>query len=151
MKRTIATTPYKAAPNVVLVDAQVEVCPKCGDRVIHTPAIEQLHTLITLVLAEKKSRLSGAEIRFMRNHIGLESGEFAKVIGSDPGTVSRWESGKQAVGRHSDLLIRALVLLHNKAAFRPAVFRDVEWNIATAGLLSFRYSDKKWASEKAAA
>jgi putative zinc finger/helix-turn-helix YgiT family protein len=136
---------------LVLVDAQIEVCPKCGDRVIHTPAVDQLHELITSVLAEKKSRLSGSEIRFMRNHIGLESGEFAKVIGSDPGTVSRWESGKQTVGRHSDLLIRALVLLHNKATFKPEVFREVEWNVETVGRMAFRYRRKKWATEKVAA
>ena len=32
----------------------------------------------------------------------------AKLIGSDPATVSRWESDKQAIGHHTDLLLRAM-------------------------------------------
>ena len=151
MKSGSETIPYRGAPNVVLMGAQVDRCGSCGEYVLHTPAIDQLHSLITSALASKSTRLTGPEIRFMRNHLGLDSGEFAKVIGSDPGTVSRWESGKQPAGRHADLLLRALVLLHNKEQFVPNVFRDVEWDMEPSGHLTFRYAAKKWSKTTLAA
>jgi putative zinc finger/helix-turn-helix YgiT family protein len=103
--------PYKALPGVVLVGVEVRRCPECGEFEVVIPAIDRLNKVLAKEVIEKAGRLSGAEIRFLRSYLGYSAVEFARVIHSDPSTISRWEAGKQEIGPHPDLLLRAMVAL----------------------------------------
>ncbi len=93
-----------------------------GDPVI--PNLLQLHEVIAKGLALQKKRLSGNEIRFLRTHIGLSSGDFAKkIVKVSPETVSRWENNKQTMDVSIELLLRMLVL--KKIRFDDYEFEDL--------------------------
>lgn len=114
MKRENA--PYRSLPGVVLVDVEVSRCPACGEHIVAIPAIDELHKLIAKSLIGDKRRLGGAEVKFLRKHLGYASADFAKVIGTAAATVSRWENGAQPLSRHADLLLRALLMIGKKVA-----------------------------------
>lgn len=82
---------YGKSIDVVLENVRVLRCPSCGEEEIELPNIEDLHALIAKTLARKPERLTPGEIRWLRTHLGYSSVDFAKVMGVQPETVSRWE------------------------------------------------------------
>lgn len=54
----------------------------------------------------QKSPLSGKEIRFLRKHMAMKAIEFAKRVGVDNATVSRWENDKENPADAADRAIR---------------------------------------------
>ena len=70
------------------------------------PAIKQLMQLIARDLLEKPGSLTGEEIRFLRKRLGKKQTDFAKDLGLEPETLSRYENDKLAVSEASDKLIR---------------------------------------------
>lgn len=97
-------------PNVRLIGLPVQKCTACGTLRIRVPAIEALHRALAVVVLKKRSRLTGAEARFLRKYIGLSGVDFARRIGAEPETVSRWENDKQPMGPQTDRLLRLLVV-----------------------------------------
>ncbi len=53
--------------------------------------------------------LAPIEVRFLRKHIGLSTGDFAECMGVSRETVSRWETGNKTMGGQADRLLRLLV------------------------------------------
>lgn len=96
--------------NVYLEGISVYVCPYCETKVAQIPKIEQLHDLIGRALAAKPAPLTGAEVRFLRKNLGISARKWAEMIGVDPATLSRWESGGQKCSASLDLLVRLLYL-----------------------------------------
>ncbi len=94
---------------VHLNGVEVSVCPSCGNTETRVPRVEQLHQLIANVLATKGSPLRGAEIRFLRKHLGWSGKTFAENFATDPTTVSKWEHDKQPMDARTQLLLRVLV------------------------------------------
>jgi transcriptional regulator with XRE-family HTH domain len=60
----------------------------------------------------KTNRLSATEIRFLRKSLGWSGADFARHIGVDPATVSRWETGAQDIGQVADRFLRLLISVH---------------------------------------
>jgi putative zinc finger/helix-turn-helix YgiT family protein len=114
MTTTREKVPYAALPGTVLGGVEVSRCPTCGEHEVALPAIDQLNRLLAQAVIRKPARLGGGEIRFLRSYLGYSSSEFARAIGSDPATVSRWEGGKKPIGHHVDLLLRAMVAIDKK-------------------------------------
>src|SRR5579883_463805 len=79
-------------PNVTLKDIEVRRCPNCGDYEPLIPQIEDLHRVIAFAVATQPSRLSAAEIKFLRKYLGWSGADFAKRMGVSQETVSRWEN-----------------------------------------------------------
>jgi len=96
-------------PYVVLEQVHVSRCPKCGAAEVAIPAMEQLHALIAVEVAQKDTRLTPDEVKYLRKYLGLSSGDFAEVMGVDPATVSRWENGLRPLGHGYERLLRVLV------------------------------------------
>ncbi|MGH9765172.1 MAG: type II TA system antitoxin MqsA family protein [Blastocatellia bacterium] len=94
--------------NVYLENIEVRVCDSCGDQIPRISRINDLHATIGRALVMKPTLLVGKEIRFLRQHLGMKSREFAALLRVDNSTLSRWEQGDQAVGPQSDGLIRLL-------------------------------------------
>jgi DNA-binding transcriptional regulator YiaG len=57
----------------------------------------------------KPARLSGAEVKFLRKHLGWSGADFAAHVGVDPTTVSAWENERKPFGTSSDRLLRLMV------------------------------------------
>ena len=136
--------PYMALPGTVLVDVPVSRCPSCGEYEVAIPAIDQLNQMLAQEVIRKPSRLAGAEVRFLRTYLGLSGADFAKLIGSDPATVSRWEGDKQPIGHHTDLLLRAMVALDKKVEEYPiTTFAGIR-DKAAKPRYAFKHSAKTW-------
>jgi putative zinc finger/helix-turn-helix YgiT family protein len=97
-------------PNVVLLGLEFRRCPNCGEEERVMPRLAQLHRVIAEAIAEKVARLTGAEIRFMRKHLGWSGEKFADVMGVRTETVSRWENEKEPMGVVSERLLRLMAL-----------------------------------------
>ncbi|MBI2898143.1 MAG: YgiT-type zinc finger protein [Deltaproteobacteria bacterium] len=99
-------------PNVTLVDVEVRQCPRCGERTVGIPRVEELHRLLALELARKPERLLPNEIRFLRKYLGLSGVDFAERMRVDPATVSRWEREQepQPMGPQAELLLRLMAV-----------------------------------------
>jgi putative transcriptional regulator len=94
---------------VLLKGIELIKCGKCGsvDPVIPKPA--QIMRTLALAVISQPYRLTGAEVRFLRKHLGKTAEEFAKFLHVDKTVLSRWETGTHPVGEQSDRLIRLIV------------------------------------------
>jgi putative zinc finger/helix-turn-helix YgiT family protein len=92
-----------------LLGVPVHRCPECGDFEVEIPRIEELNRTLAGAIIRKPRRLSAAEIRFLRKSLGWSGTDFARQIGVDPATVSRWETGAQDMGQVADRFLRLLV------------------------------------------
>ena len=71
--------------------------------------VEGLHKAIGLHIIENRSKLSGAEFRFLRKEMNMSQISFGNMIELQGQTVAIWEkSGK--VPRFADLIVRTLYL-----------------------------------------
>ncbi|WP_375769574.1 helix-turn-helix domain-containing protein [Archangium gephyra] len=98
--------------DVILGSIEVRYCSACGDRTAIIPRIEALHRAIAIALAEKRERLLPKEIRFLRKYMGLSSSDFARKIGVNKATISRYESldDPKPMGKQTERLLRLMVL-----------------------------------------
>jgi putative zinc finger/helix-turn-helix YgiT family protein len=97
-------------PNVVLVGVEVRRCPSCGHHELVLPRVTELHRTIAHAVIHKPTRLSGAEVRYLRKYLGWSGADFAGHVGVDPSTVSNWETDKDPIGTSSDRLLRLMVV-----------------------------------------
>ena len=91
----------------------------CGESAAIPNPIE-IHRVIAKCLLMRRTPLTGKEIRFLRKHMVMKAIEFAKRIGVDNSTVSRWENGKE---KPSDIADRAIRL---SCAARLGYHREAE-------------------------
>lgn len=102
---------YKASGlPVTLVNVEVRRCKACGESMVAIPKIEQLHRTIAGAVISKRSRLTAAEIRFLRTHLGWSGSDFARHMGVKPETVSRWENGHDQMSPSADRLLRLMIV-----------------------------------------
>ncbi len=95
--------------HVTLVALAVARCQKCGNYEVAIPRIESLHRLIARALIEKRTRLTGEEVRFLRKSLGWSGADFARHMGVSDETVSRWETAAAPIGPQADRLLRLMV------------------------------------------
>ena len=96
-------------PEVILIDTEIARCQACGEEMAAIPRVEELHRVLAFALASHPARLTGTEIRFLRTYLGWSGKHFARVMGVDPATVSRWEHDKAPMGIQADRLLRMMV------------------------------------------
>lgn len=96
--------------NVFLDNLQIYTCPECAVQVPIIPKILKLHNAIGFAIVRKESRLTGAEVQFLRKNLRIKSQDWAAFLRSKKETVSRWENDSQTIGAQTDLLIRLLYL-----------------------------------------
>ncbi|MDA8079555.1 MAG: type II toxin-antitoxin system MqsA family antitoxin [Nitrospiraceae bacterium] len=95
--------------NIILSNIPIYTCA-CGETMPEIPHVERLHRLIASGLIKKKTLLTGKEIRFLRKEMGLGAKELAAVLGANPVTVSKWETGMERIGTANDRLIRMMYM-----------------------------------------
>lgn len=95
-------------PGIVIRDMEFHVCP-CGEsRVV--PRMAQLHRIIAEQVATKRARLTGAEVRFLRKHLGWSGEDFARAMDVTASTVSRWENERESMSVMAERLLRLMAL-----------------------------------------
>ncbi len=92
-------------PNIYLVGVRQFRC-ECGKELVEIPAIKQLMSLIARHVVLKNEALTGDEVRFLRKQLGQKAADFAAKVKLQPETLSRMETGKQAIGERTDNYIR---------------------------------------------
>lgn len=138
----LAGLPYP----VILVGVPIERCPACGEEAVTIPDPEGLHRLLAVTIVEADRPLLGGEIRFLRKLLDKSAEDMASLMGVDAKTLSRWENGRQKMGRVAERLLR--LLLHQKlvpdaATFAEELFPQLHEE-GEARPVTFRASDSGW-------
>jgi len=101
--------PLVGLPHVTLVDVEVRRCADCGDFTMEIPAHSRMIEIVTLALLNKRGKLTGREIRWLRGHMGWSGIQLAEHVGVSAESVSKWEHDHTNQARTADRLIRLLV------------------------------------------
>lgn len=98
----------KLAPEWALTveDTIVTRCNACGEEASGYQAPGLLMKAIAAAVVNKRKRLAGPEIRFLRGERTAE--DFAELLGVSPGQLSRWENGHETIGVANDRAVRLL-------------------------------------------
>lgn len=86
-----------------------------GDKVLDVNPKSFMQAVFNAI-PEKKGRLSGAEVRFLRSYMHLTQKAFGLLIGVDHSSVAKWESKKQEASGMDiqvEAILRARCRLHN--------------------------------------
>ncbi len=131
-------------PHVTLVGVEVRRCGACGEHEVVIPRIEELHRVMALTVIRKPNRLTGDEARFLRKYLGWSGVDFARHMGVQPETVSRWENGKESMGPVADRLLRSFVLLQQPVRdYSPATLAAIRTK-PVAVRLEMREKQNTW-------
>jgi DNA-binding transcriptional regulator YiaG len=74
------------------------------------PNVNDLMAASAWHIATQKYRLDGDEIRFLRKYLKMNAKEFARLIGVDNTTLSKWENASDGIGQSSETLVRSMAL-----------------------------------------
>ena len=137
-------------PGVTLVGVEVSRCAHCGEYEVAIPRIADLHRVMAHAVVRKSSRLTPAEIRFLRRSLGWSGRDFGDHMGATAETVSRWENGRAAMGAQADRLLRLLVLHRQPApSYDLAEMKRIARQDATDLHTRLVPTDTGWAAEAA--
>lgn len=106
MKRPLAMAPA-GLPHIIFEDAPALECARCGNRKPEVSNPEVLAAVAAGVLVRRPGRLSGNEIRFLREWMGLQGLEFAELLHVSNVSVSRWETGASPIAAGCEEILRA--------------------------------------------
>jgi putative transcriptional regulator len=132
-------------PNITLVGIEVRRCRQCGEAEFVIPNVEGLHRCLASLTIRKRQRLTPGEVRFLRKHLGLSSGDFARQMGVAAETVSRWEQGATTMGATADRLLRWLVATREPVSHYPLeMLRDVAQEKARSSRVGLKEEEGDW-------
>ena len=140
-------------PNVVLHGVTRFECPNGHGGAVSIPRLAGLQRVLARAVASEPARLEGAEIRFLRKHLGWSGVDFARTMGVDPATVSRWENDKEPMGPVAERLLRLMAMRDLPVEEYPTErLADVAREDAPQrGQLDVRINGSGWHTEDAAA
>jgi transcriptional regulator with XRE-family HTH domain len=113
LKKELSLYRYKESglDNVYLENTPVYKC-SCGISFPSIFRLPRLNELIAEALLFKPTLLDGKEIRFIRKNMRLSSKNFAKKLGIEKTTLSKWENNTQPHRESYDRFIRSLCLIY---------------------------------------
>ncbi len=131
---------------VLLKNIEMIDCKECGSR---DPIISDMNGLmhvIAFAVISHPAKLNGNEVKFLRKYLGMSAEKFSKLVEIDRTTLSKWENNQQEIGKHSDRLLRFLVM--NKSSdLRQHVEEFLEKYSELTGRVSRRTPEIKIDSE----
>jgi len=143
---------YKASglDNVYLKGGVTEyVCPKCGERSTAIRNLVGLHGAIANNLATAKRRLSGSELRFLREQLAFSAEDFAQIVEYSEEYVRKIESGSTTPKASYEMCLRLAIMREMQAPeydLRELAERK-EYRLEE---LKFVNKDRSWTFVKAA-
>ncbi len=124
--KVIKDKPYhydECGLDVTLCGVTQYECTECEETYVSLPNIQQLHRIIGAHICEKgKALLQPEEIRFLRKDLHMRAKQMARVLGTTPQALSRWENGRKPIGETHDRLFRAVYMMY---ASEPTAF--MQW------------------------
>ena len=102
--------PESGIANITLHDIPLIRCRHCGTVDPLIPRMDDEMRLLVLAIADKPCRLQGSDVRYLRNYLDMTQEDFARQLGVDKTTLSKWETGDDTIGEQSDRLIRVVAL-----------------------------------------
>jgi DNA-binding transcriptional regulator YiaG len=99
---------------VLLKNIEMVDCKECGSRDPIISDVNGLMHVIAFAVIAHPAKLNGDEVKFLRKYLGMSGEDFSKLVEIDRTTLSKWENNQQEIGKHSDRLLRFLVM--NKSA-----------------------------------
>lgn len=120
-------------------------------RAVSVENVDGLHRLLAGKLTKKPGRLSGKEVRYLRNFLGLSQGSLGDMLGVSDQSVSLWER-KGQVPKAPDSLLRFVVVakLDNKTRVGALVdlINDAERQLnGRSRIVVVEEPSGKWVSE----
>ena len=85
-----------------------------GDEFLYIEDQDELHRVIALSIVERGDRMTGRELWFLRQELGLSQAQLARLIRQDVQAVARWEKGRSRLPGAADRLVRLLYLGHDR-------------------------------------
>jgi putative transcriptional regulator len=130
---------------ITLEEVRIFTCPRCGEEAHAIPRMEALFREVAATLARKRERLMPQEIRFLRKHLGLSGREFARKMGVDPTTVSKWERQEepQAMGPQAERVLRLMALVEKPLEEYP--LEEMATEAPSPSRLRMRAGPEGWA------
>lgn len=95
---------------VVLKNAWIAECAECGAREPSIREKKRLMDTIAFAVASQPWKLRGSDVRYLRKYLEMTGLSFGKLVQVEPETLSRWEHGRQEIGKNTDRLIRFVVM-----------------------------------------
>lgn len=92
----------------VSVRGTYATCDRCGEVYLAPGEGDALHRKASDVVRKREGLLSSAEIRALRDDLGLSQCRFEQLLGVGPKTVVRWEKGTVFQNRTTDTLLRLI-------------------------------------------
>jgi HTH-type transcriptional regulator/antitoxin MqsA len=83
-------------------------CPRCGEIVLRFADSRRLYEDAVASYRKKHHLLAAAEIRALREHLGLTQADLARLLRLGANTISRWESGRNVQTAAMDILLRLI-------------------------------------------
>jgi putative zinc finger/helix-turn-helix YgiT family protein len=143
---------------VYLVGIRYFTCD-CGVITAEIPAVKQLMQLIARDTIAKPAALTGEEVKFLRKRLGQKQTDFARAIGMEPETLSRYENNHQAVSEGNDKLIRFYFIFEAKEDIHLEPLRKaihellLEWKATAEAkkIVAKVTPENEWQTERRAA
>jgi putative transcriptional regulator len=129
--------------NVWLVNGYVKHKTQYGVGVsIHDVA--GLHKLIGLHLTQR-TKLTGAEFRFLRKEMGMSQAALASLIGTSEQNISLWER-RGRIPKSSDRLVKLLYREHvdGSVPIRKMIEGVIEQDARSSERLEFKKVSEQW-------
>lgn len=109
-------------------------CTNCwADAATHIPNLRGLIQVVAMSRAMLPIELLAGDLKLMRRAVGMKQKEFAEAMSVAPETISRWESGAQGMGDHSEKSVRMGVV-----ALLQEANPHIELNVADILRMSIR-------------
>lgn len=143
---------YKSSglDNVYLKGGVTEhICPKCGAKSTEIKNLVGLHRVIASTIAVAKRRLTGAELRFLREQLAFSAGELANLLEYSEDHVRKIEAGSMIPKGPYEMFLRVAAMRNAKAPeydLRELAERK-EYSLEE---LRFVNKDREWKTAKAA-
>lgn len=90
---------------------------------------EEVAKKIFHALAFKPSKLSGAEVRFIRHHLSLTQDEFSKLLMVERSTIAKWEKFDLAATNMdfpTEQILRVNILLQDEGSVQQRKFDELK-------------------------
>lgn len=100
-------------------------CPECGEEFFVEDQLDRVQYAAAAGIREVEGLLPPAEVREIRERLGLSQAALEKLLGVGPKTVVRWETGRVFQNRATDTLLRVIDRFPKVARYLAAE-RDVE-------------------------
>lgn len=111
IQKTQVTEKLEVAGHAFIAMLPALKCRACDHGFVAAETLQRFELAAAVALADA-GEASPDAMRFMRKSLGLKATELAALLGVTAETISRWETGNQALERRALGLVGALVKEH---------------------------------------